>query len=48
VLSLADPAKIRVEVRSRYLLKTKLVLVDELPVQFQKRDFQLQVTLKPQ
>ncbi len=46
-MSLGDDNKIAIEVESFYRLPLSCTLIDEIPVQFQKRDFALEFNLKP-
>ena len=46
-LSNGDDNIIKIRLLSTYNLPVSLVLIDELPVQFQKRDFQLNLKLSP-
>jgi len=46
--SLNDENIVEISVQSTYRFSTKLVIVDELPVQFQKRDFSIFVSIKSQ
>lgn len=45
-LSNGDENPIQVKVTNQYLFKTDIKLIDELPFQFQKRDFNVESTLK--
>lgn len=45
-LSNGDDNIIQIEVTNRYLFKTQIKLIDEVPFQFQKRDFGLKSSLK--
>ena len=47
LLSNADENKIRLEIRSTYSIPLHAIMIDELPYQFQRRDFRLQQTLLP-
>ncbi len=47
VFSLGDNNKVRIYLRNRSKLKLKLNVIDELPVQFQLRDFQIPLLLNP-
>ena len=46
-MSNGDENIIKIKLQSTYNLPVSLVLIDELPVQFQKRDFRLNLTLNP-
>src|SRR5690554_6160305 len=41
-----DDNQVNIEIRNRYAFGIKVVLLDEIPFQFQMRDFQLQFNLK--
>ena len=45
-LSNSDHNKLQVQFSSRYPFKTEMALIDELPVQFQKRDFLYKTNVK--
>jgi uncharacterized protein (DUF58 family) len=47
VLSLGSDNTIRLVLENRYALGLRLSVVDELPVQLQKRDFEMKVSLSP-
>lgn len=42
-----DQNKVNLVIKNNYSFKTYLTLIDEIPVQFQRRDFKLTLTLKP-
>lgn len=44
-LSNGDENEIRIRMRSSYLFKVDILVIDELPVQFQKRDFNYRTSL---
>ncbi|NND63651.1 MAG: DUF58 domain-containing protein [Flavobacteriaceae bacterium] len=46
-LSNGDDNDIRISLRSRYQFKTRLKIIDELPVQWQRRDFEIFQDLNP-
>ncbi|MDT0608555.1 DUF58 domain-containing protein [Croceitalea rosinachiae] len=46
-LSNGDNNTIQVQLTNRYLFKTQVNLIDEVPFQFQKRDFELKSSLQP-
>ncbi len=46
-LSNGDHNKIEIVTINRYRFNTKIKIIDELPLQFQRRDFQIQSSLKP-
>ena len=46
-MSLGDDNRVVIEVESFYRLPLYCTLIDEIPVQFQKRDFDMEFTLKP-
>lgn len=48
VLSLGDDNKISIKLRNHYRFSIQVELIDELPIQFQKRDFRLQFRMEPQ
>ncbi|MEO1626508.1 MAG: DUF58 domain-containing protein [Bacteroidota bacterium] len=48
VLSLGDRNVVRLEVKNRSSQGLKVSIIDELPFQFQKRDFEFKLTLKPE
>ncbi|OZV67650.1 DUF58 domain-containing protein [Winogradskyella aurantia] len=45
-LSNGDDNTIEISLRNKYNYKTKLVLIDELPFQYQKRDFEIKTLLE--
>ncbi len=47
-LSNGDENIIKIDLKSTYTLPLSLKIIDELPVQFQKRDFELHLTMQPQ
>lgn len=47
VFSLGDPNAVRIRLQNRSKLRLTLSLIDELPVEFQKRDFSVQLRLEP-
>ncbi len=47
IFNLGDPNTVAIEVQNQSGLALRLKLIDELPFQFQKRDFELRFTLKP-
>lgn len=47
VFSLGDPNTVRIRLRNRSKLNLRLSVIDELPVQFQKRDFSVDLDLAP-
>lgn len=44
--SLNDENIVEISVQSKYKFQTKLIIVDELPIQFQKRDFSIFLSIK--
>ena len=44
-LSNGDSNKIQVRIKNHFRYKINIVLIDEIPFQFQKRDFELNLTL---
>ena len=42
-----DQNKVNLVIKNNYSFKTYLTLIDEIPVQFQRRDFKLTLALKP-
>lgn len=48
MMSLGDENKIRLTIQQKYPYAVKLLLIDELPYQLQKRDFGIQMELKNQ
>lgn len=48
IFSLSDANEVEIEVSNASSLSRKAVLIDELPMQFQKRDFELEVDLSPE
>lgn len=46
LFSLGDPNPIKLQIKNDYALGLKLKVIDELPIQFQKRDFQAKLELK--
>lgn len=46
LFSLGDPNPIKLQIKNDYALGLKLKVIDELPVQFQKRDFLAKLKLK--
>lgn len=47
VFSLSDPNPVKIFLENRSRLHLNLTVVDELPVQFQRRDFEVRWTLQP-
>lgn len=47
MMSLGDANRVQLDVLNNSVQRLKVVLVDELPVQFQKRDFEMSMTLAP-
>ena len=47
VLSLGDVGKIKLELHNRSRIRLRLQLIDELPFPFQKRDFDIRLTIQP-
>lgn len=47
VFSLGDPNTVQLSVENRGNLHLQLVIIDELPVQFQRRDFEIKLSLPP-
>lgn len=45
-LSNSDPNKLEIELLSRYPFKVSISIIDELPVQFQKRDFEYRMQVQ--
>ena len=46
VFSLSDPNKVRIELYNQSRQNLKIIIIDELPIQFQKRDFEHQLSLQ--
>ncbi len=46
VFSLGDPNRVKIRLRNRSKLQLQLTVIDELPIQFQQRDFEIQLGLK--
>ena len=46
-LSNGDPNPVSIEITNFYPYKSKVEIIDELPFQFQKRDFKMEVVLSP-
>ena len=47
-LSNGDENKITLEIESRYRFSVHLLIIEELPFQFQKRDFRFQMSIQPE
>jgi uncharacterized protein (DUF58 family) len=47
ILSLNDENDIKLRLQSNYSLPLRLTVIDELPIQFQRRDFELKLRLAP-
>ncbi len=47
LLNLGDDNSVEVLLHNRSPLKIKGVMIDEIPIQFQRRDFEFRITLKP-
>ncbi len=47
VFSLGDPNKVKIELHNQSTQKLQLEIIDELPFQFQKRDFNVELTSLP-
>jgi uncharacterized protein (DUF58 family) len=47
VMSLGDPNEVSIHIANNYPFRTGLTLIDELPYQFQRRDFLLQIKIEP-
>ena len=46
-LSNGDENPVHLQLQNRYPFSVKLEVIDELPMQFQKRDFSIKLQLKP-
>jgi uncharacterized protein (DUF58 family) len=46
LFSLGDPNPIKIQIKNEYALGLKIKVIDELPIQFQKRDFNADIKLK--
>jgi uncharacterized protein (DUF58 family) len=46
ILSLGDENTIKIHLKSKYPVRVYVEIIDEIPVQFQKRDFSIQTSLK--
>ncbi len=47
VFSMGDPNPVRIQLENRGTLHLSLTVVDELPIQFQRRDFEVHLALPP-
>ncbi|NOQ25028.1 MAG: DUF58 domain-containing protein [Bacteroidales bacterium] len=41
-----DPNKVNLIIKHNYILKTEVKIIDEIPIQFQKRDFEIKIKLE--
>ena len=48
LFSLNDPNPVKLSLKSHFVLPLHITVIDEQPVQFQNRDFRIELTLKPQ